>query len=117
IGPGKRPGLFRAYLLDRTVDGPGSAASVVASPFGARHPDALRDHRIQCGPSGCACGTSRRLAARIREKEIEMKSKLGRAMTLGLMLVGIGFVSRQADAAQPDTMTLSVTPGNITFSV
>ena len=46
-----------------------------------------------------------------------MNTKLKRVLATGLLLMGIGIVGRRAEAAQPDTMTLSVTPGNITYSV
>src|SRR5437764_348423 len=46
-----------------------------------------------------------------------MNRKLKQVLVTGLMVLGIGLVGRRAEALQPDTMTLSVTPGNITFSV
>jgi len=46
-----------------------------------------------------------------------MNTKMKQVLATGLMLLGIGAMSRQAQAAQPDTMTLSVTPGGIVYSV
>ena len=46
-----------------------------------------------------------------------MNKRLKRALTLGLVLLGIGIVTRTAQAASTDTMTLAVTPGNVTYGV
>ena len=46
-----------------------------------------------------------------------MKKQMKQVLITGLVLLSIGMLSRRAEAQQPDTMTLSVTPGNVTFSV
>ena len=46
-----------------------------------------------------------------------MNRKWKKALAIGLMAMGIGAVSRQAQASSTDTITLSVTPGNITYGV
>ncbi len=46
-----------------------------------------------------------------------MNKRLKRVLATGLMVLCVGVIGRRAEAFQPDTMTLSVTPGNITFSV
>ena len=46
-----------------------------------------------------------------------MNKRLKQVLVTGLVVLGIGVIGRRAEAQQPDTMTLSVTPGNITFSV
>ena len=46
-----------------------------------------------------------------------MNKRLKQVLVTGLVLVGIGVVSRRVEAAQPDTMTLSVTPSGQTYSV
>ena len=46
-----------------------------------------------------------------------MNTRLKRALTIGLVLLGIGMVARTAQAASTDTMTLAVTPGNVTYGV
>src|SRR6266852_8731585 len=46
-----------------------------------------------------------------------MNKRLKQVLVTGLMLLGIGAIGRRAEAQQPDTMTLSVTPGGIIYSV
>src|SRR5262249_43253012 len=46
-----------------------------------------------------------------------MNKRLKHVLVTGLVVMGIGLLGRRAEAFQPDTMTLSVTPGNVTFSV
>ena len=46
-----------------------------------------------------------------------MNKRLKQVLVTGLVMLGLGLVSKRAEAFQPDTMTLSVTPGNVTFSV
>jgi len=46
-----------------------------------------------------------------------MNKRLKQVLVTGLVLLGIGAIGRRAEAQQPDTMTLSVTPGNIIYSV
>jgi hypothetical protein len=46
-----------------------------------------------------------------------MNKRLKQVLATGLVLLGIGLVADRAQAASTDTITLSVTPGNITFSV
>src|SRR5205807_2268951 len=46
-----------------------------------------------------------------------MNKRLKQVLATGLVLLGMGVMGRRAEAQQPDTMTLSVTPGGITYSV
>src|SRR5690348_2800442 len=46
-----------------------------------------------------------------------MNKRLKQVLATGLVFVGIGLLGNRAEAQQPDTMTLSVTPGGVTFSV
>ena len=46
-----------------------------------------------------------------------MNTKMKQVLATGLMLLGMGVIGRRAEAQQPDTMTLSVTPGGIVYSV
>ncbi len=47
-----------------------------------------------------------------------MKHKLKQVLITGLVVMGIGVVmSKRAEAKQPDTMTLSVTPSGLTYAV
>src|SRR6266446_5118626 len=46
-----------------------------------------------------------------------MNKHMKQVLATGLMLLGIGAIGRRAEAQQPDTMTLSVTPGGIIYSV
>ncbi len=47
-----------------------------------------------------------------------MKSKLKQVLITGLVVMGIGVIStKRAEAKNPDTMTLSVTPAGLTYAV
>src|SRR5205807_3928189 len=46
-----------------------------------------------------------------------MSKHIKTVLATGLMLLGMGVIGRRAEAQQPDTMTLSVTPGGIVYSV
>ncbi len=46
-----------------------------------------------------------------------MKSKLKQVLVTGLVVMGIGVIAQRAEAKNPDTMTLSVTPAGLTYSV
>jgi hypothetical protein len=46
-----------------------------------------------------------------------MKTNKSKWLWVALVAMGLGLSGRRAEAQQPDTMTLSVTPGGITFSV
>src|SRR5207302_3451829 len=46
-----------------------------------------------------------------------MNKHIKTVLATGLMLLGMGVIGRRAEAQQPDTMTLSVTPGGIVYSV
>jgi hypothetical protein len=46
-----------------------------------------------------------------------MNTSMKRALTAGLVLLGLGVITQKAQAASTDTIQLSVTPGNITYGV
>ncbi len=46
-----------------------------------------------------------------------MRTRMKQTLVVGLMLLGIGIVAGTAQAASTDTMTVAVTPGNITYGV
>src|SRR5438132_2341376 len=46
-----------------------------------------------------------------------MNKHIKTVLATGLMLLGMGVIGRRAEAQQPDTMTLSVTPVGIVYSL